>query len=828
MSALVTSRRGFLCKVAATSGVFMLGASVPISRAQPQLHEPLRVFPYHPDIFLKIDLDAANDTRVTLICKHLEMGQGVVTGLATLIAEELDVAWNQMKFELAEAALSPRFRDQLLPLPPYVNLVYLLQATGGSTSTREAWTQMRQVGAAARAMLIAEAAKQWSVPAAEINVKDGKIIHGAKQQPLAKFAKDAMRNQLLPTEIKLKERPDWRLIGASEPLRRLDSEDKTDGTAQFAFDYPRRDASLRDRVLTVVVCRPNKFGARVPSSFSAGETLASLRKKFGDVVVDVKSLPSGIAIYAKHTWAAIEARKALKIDWDYGEAEPRSTEDIFEEYRGLFAETPASAEPGSIWQAENVGNATAALAGAKEENTVHADFMFPFLAHAPMEPLNCTVEPTPEGVKISSGCQMQTVDKLIAARELFGLNVNNLVPDLHDLSTRKWMEGARNFFGNLLGSAENVLSAVQNKITINTMLAGGSFGRRGTLSSDLITEACHAAKAIGGRTAIHLVRTREDDIQGGFYRPMVMHRVRAALTPDHRSIAGWSHQLASKSIFTEVTSIDIVDDAIRKIYIEGGFDKSTVEGVKDTPYAIENFEVLQYKPRPTSVPVTWWRSVGNSHTAFVMETIMDELAVLSGKGPFQFRRDLLPQERDRAVLDRVYKESQWATWPKDKGRGHGVAFHFSFETRVAMVAEVILGDPDKGKVVKVDRIVAAVDVGTAVNPDIVKAQVEGAVGFALSSVLRNQITLRDGVVQQSNFDDYEPTRMREMPQVEVHIIESPENEPPRPPTGIGEPPVPVVAPAIGNAIADALVSWGRKREWLHTLPFNYTTPLPEA
>jgi isoquinoline 1-oxidoreductase beta subunit len=399
-----------------------------------------------------------------------------------------------------------------------------------------------------------------------------------------------------------------------------------------------------------------------------------------------------------------------------------------------------------------------------------------------MEPLNCTIELTDKGADIWSGCQLQTVDQLAAAHEL-------------GFTLEPW------------------------KVKINTMLAGGSFGRRGAPAADLVVEACRAARAIGLPVPVHLVWTREDDIQGGYYRPMVMHHVKAGWTADG-GISGWQHQLASKSIFTEATSLGALEN---KLIFDAykNFDDSTVEGVEGTQYAIDNFEVRQHNVTTPAVPVTWWRSVGNSHTAFVMETMVDELAHRAEKDPVEFRLGLLKDPRDQAVLNLVREKSKWDTWQKAERRGHGIAFHYSFRTRVAMVAEVTLGEADN--TVTVDRIVAAVDVGTAINPDIVRAQVEGAVGFALSMVLRNQITLRDGKVEQSNFDDYEPTRMREMPKVKVCIVDSKED-----PSGIGEPGVPPVAPAIGNAIADARARLTGKRTYCYELPLGYATPLPKA
>jgi isoquinoline 1-oxidoreductase beta subunit len=370
------------------------------------------------------------------------------------------------------------------------------------------------------------------------------------------------------------------------------------------------------------------------------------------------------------------------------------------------------------------------------------------------------MELSADGAEIWAGSQLQTIDQVVVAQ---------------------------------------VLGLKPEQVKINTLLAGGSFGRRGNPVGDWVAELSFASKAIAGRAPVHLVWTREDDIKGGFYRPMVLHRVRAGLTADGR-ISGWQHQLVSKSIFAGTP--------FESALVKNGLDPSSVEGVSDTDYAIDDFDVRQHNVT-TPLPVLWWRSVGNSHTAFAMETMIDELAVLAGKDPVAFRLALLAHDpRDVAVLRLAADKSEWNNAPAGAGRGRGVAFHHSFGTRVAMVAEVAVD----GQAIKVERIISAVDAGVPVNPDVIAAQIEGSIGFALSTVLRNQITLRDGVVQQSNFDDYEPTRMREMPKVEVHIVNSIDQ-----PSGIGEPGLPPVAPAVGNAVAAAT---GKR---LHRLPLGLTT-----
>jgi isoquinoline 1-oxidoreductase subunit beta len=705
MTVLNPNRRAFLRGAAASAASFVLSTWVPFGRqAQAQEGAPPQGI-FDPNVFIRVD----PDNTVTVLSKHFEMGQGITTGLCTLVAEELDADWAQMRFAFAPANAAL-----------YNNLLFgPVQATGGTTSTIEAWLQMRQVGAAARQMFVAAAAAQWNVPAAEITVLKGTIIHGARATGFGALAVDAMR-QPVPAAVPLKSPKDWTLIGTRLP--RLDSVMKTTGIATFALDV------RRPGMLTVVVLHPPAFGATV---HAVDDTAA--RKVRG--VVDVQNLPTGVAVYATDTWAAIEGRKALQVSWDKSTAETRSTDQIFAEYRSRLA------EPGLL--AVSRGNARVAL--QQTAKTVNFEFTFPYLAHAPMEPLNCTMELGQNGAEIWSGCQLQTIDQAVAA---------------------------------------HVLGLRPEQVKINTLLGGGSFGRRGNPSADWVVELSLAAKAIGGRAPVHLVWTREDDIKGGFYRPMVLHRVHAGVD-DAGKITGWQHQLVSKPIF--------VGTPFEASSVKDGLDATSVEGVADTDYAISDFDVRQHNVN-TKLPVLWWRSIGNTHTAFVMETVIDALAQLAGKDPVAFRLALLQHdERDIAVIRLAADKADWDNpLPAGQGRGRGFAFHHSFGTRVAMVAEVTM----KGDAVTVDRMVAAVDLGVVINPDIVVAQIEGAIGFALSMVLRNEITLRDGVVVQSNFDDYEPTRMREMPKVEVHIVHSADA-----PTGIGEPGLPPVAPAIGNAVA---------------------------
>ncbi|HTS13718.1 MAG TPA: xanthine dehydrogenase family protein molybdopterin-binding subunit [Candidatus Limnocylindrales bacterium] len=716
------TRREFMKTASAAAGAFILGAYLPAwTRAFAQEGGPPQGV-YTPNLFLKIDAD----NSVTLLSKHLDMGQGIVTGLATLVAEELGVEWSQMKVEFAPNDASI-----------YNNLFFgPVQATGGSTSTAEAWDQMRKVGAAARMMFVAAASSKWNVPAGEITVSKGTLSHGSgKRATFGELAVEAMK-QAVPAEVPLKPAKDWDLIGTRLP--RLDSKGKCTGTTTYTMDI------RRPGMLTAVVKRPEHFGATV-QSFDDSEA----RKIEG--VVDVVRISRGVAVVAQDTWSAIRGAEALKVNWDKTHAETRSTHEIMGEYRELAKQRGLSAL--------NRGNPAAGIGGSAK--TVDLEFSIPYLAHAPMEPLNCVMELHGDSAEIWSGCQLQSIDQIVAAQVL------GLKPD---------------------------------QIKIHTLYAGGSFGRRGNPIGDWTLETAEICKATHGRAPIHLVWTRDDDIKGGFYRPMVLHQVKAGVNAQGR-IAGWQHNVVSQSIF--------MGTPFERMAVKDGIDSSMVEGIIDTSYAIPDMAVEVHNAK-SPVPVLWWRSVGHSHTGFVMETMIDELAHAAGKDPVALRLELLAgQPRDAAVVRLAAEKAGWERpFPNGHGRGRGFAYHYSFNTRVAMVAEV----STTPETVQVDRIVAAVDCGVAVNPDVVTAQLEGAIGFALSAALRNRITLSDGIVEQRNFDDYEPTRMREMPKVEVHIVKSTER-----PSGIGEPGVPTVAPAVGNAYFAAT---GKR---LHSLPFDLKT-----
>jgi isoquinoline 1-oxidoreductase beta subunit len=715
-----TSRRSFLKATAATAGALVLGTFVRFERATAA--DPVKGV-FDPNVFLKI----GKDNSVTLLIKHFEMGQGVTTGLATLVAEELDADWAQMRFEFAP--INAKLYNNLLFGP--------VQATGASSSIANSWEQMRQVAAAARLMFVTAAASTWAVPATEITVEKGIVSHQRSRRRAAfgELVSAAMAVPV-PSQVHLKAPSEWKLIGTRVP--RLDSVAKTAGRAEYASDV------RRPGMLTAVIRRPDQFGA-VVASFDSSDA----KKVPG--VVDVVQIPSGIAVLGRDTWSAMRGREALKVTWDTSKAETRSTSEMLNEYRQL---TTAN---GLVTMTR--GDATAGLGRAVK--TVEAEFLFPFLAHAPMEPLNGIIEFRGDSAEIWSGCQFQSGDQNTAARVL------GLKPD---------------------------------QVKINTYLGGGSFGRRAVPVGDWTAELAALAKAVNGRAPVQIVWTREDDLKGGFYRPLVLHQVRAGVDKDGQP-SGWQHRIVSKPIF--------LGTPLERAFIKEGVDRTSVEGASDTPYAVADYSVEVVNAK-SAVPVLWWRSVGHSHTAQVMESMIDELAHLAAQDPVAYRLSLLRNApRHAATLRLAADKAEWGK-PLSSGRGRGAAVHQSFGTRVAMIAEVSAGHD----AIKVDRIVAAVDCGVAVNPDIITAQIEGAVGFALSSVFRNQITLTNGMVDQGNFDDYEPTRMSEMPRVEVHLVPSEAA-----PTGIGEPGLPPLAPAIANAVFAAT---GKR---LRSLPLDIKTAI---
>ncbi|CAE6721969.1 Isoquinoline 1-oxidoreductase subunit beta [Paraburkholderia nemoris] len=676
---------------------------------------------FAPNAFLRV----APDNSVTVIAKHVEMGQGAYTGIATIVAEELDANWQDVRVESAPADAKR-----------YANLAFgTIQGTGGSSAMANSWMQLREAGAKARAMLVSAAAAQWQVPASELTTLDGSVHHAATNRTATYGSLASAAARLpVPDTVTLKSPKDFRLIGHQLP--RVDVPPKTNGTAQFTLDvtFPG--------MLVALLQRPPLFGATV-KSFDASAAKAV------PGVVSVVQVPGGVAVVAKGFWAAKQGRDALKVEWDDSKAEKRSSDAIMAEYRQL-AEQPGMS-------ARKDGDATKALAGAVKK--ISASYAFPYLAHAPMEPLDAVVKLTADSCEIWAGDQFQTVDQANAAHAA-GLD--------------------------------------PQQVKIHTLYAGGSFGRRANTQSDYIVEAVSIAKALGANgTPVKLQWTREDDIHGGLYRPMYFHKLDAGLSADGK-LVGWRHRIVGQSI--------LAGTPFASVMVKNGIDGTSVEGAANLAYAIPNVSV-ELTTTQTGVPVLWWRVVGSSHTAFAVEAFMDEAAHAARKDPFVFRRDLLAHEpRMRGVLELAAQKAGWdPAKPLPKGRGRGIAVAEAFKTFVAQVAEVSV---DKDGNVKVERVVCAVDCGTPINPDVIAAQMEGGIGFGLGAALHSAITLKDGKVEQNNFDGYQVLRFAEMPKVEVHIVQSGEA-----PTGVGEPGVAPVGPAVANAIFAAT---GRR---IHSLPF---------
>ncbi|HEV7250254.1 MAG TPA: xanthine dehydrogenase family protein molybdopterin-binding subunit [Shinella sp.] len=690
-----STRRGFLAGVGLVIGVAIapkvLRASPTGTPAggSPEL-QPLNAF-------VKI----GTDDTVTILSKHIEFGQGPFTGLATLVAEELDADWSQMR-----AVHSPT--DNKI----YANLAFGLQGTGGSSSIANAYEQMRKAGATARAMLVAAAAQEWNVPAAEITVEKGRMRHVAsgKESGFGAFAEKA-KEQVVPQEPKLKDPKDFALIGTDLP--KLDTREKINGTAIFTLDI------TPDNLLVAVVAHPKHFGATV-KSFDDSEA----RKIKG--VVDVKQIPQGIAVYADNTFTALKGRDALRIEWDLGKAETRSSSELAAEYARHFA------QPGI--EATNTGNVATAF---QQEGlqTIEADIVFPFLAHAPMEPLDAVFIKAADGsVDIYNGAQFPGFDQQVAAE---------------------------------------ILKLDETKVRVNTQLAGGSFGRKAQFGSPYMQEAAMVYAAIGGDRPFKHMWTREDDIQGGFYRPMYAHRMRGAIDAEGR-ITAWEQIIVGQSIMAKAD-----------------LDSTSVEGASNLPYQIPNLKVTSHNIT-LPIPPLWWRSVGHTHTGFAVETFVDELLTRVGRDPVEGRLALLDKaSRHAGVLRKAAEMADWGAAPPE-GRARGVAVVESFGSFVAQVAEVSVGSDGAPRV---HKVWCAVDCGVAVNPNIIKAQMEGGIGYGLGAVLFDAVMLgKGGKIMQSNFHDYRSIRINEMPDVAVEIIKSAES-----PTGVGEPGVPPIGPAVADA-----------------------------
>jgi isoquinoline 1-oxidoreductase beta subunit len=700
------SRRSFLKGSAALGGSLVVGFFVPgamkrFALAQEPPATPAALPPMNA--FLRI----GTDESVTVLLAHSEMGQGIWTTLPMMVNEELDADWKHIRVEHAPAA------------DVYHSPVFPIQMTGGSTTTWSELDRYRQVGALARTLLVSAAATQWGVPVGECHAEKGWVHHGEKKASYGSLAAAAAQLKA-PEHVELKAPETWKIIG--KPMRRLDTPEKITGRAKFGMDVQMPG------MLTATVAHSRTFGGKVKSfDATAAKAVKGVREVF--------EVPMGVAVVADHFWAAKKGRDALKIDWDSG---PNAGVDSVA-LRESYCEQGRS-KTGA--EASSAGDAVKALA-ASEAPKVAGEYSLPYLAHAPMEPLNCTVRHGAGGVEVWTGTQFQSVDQQQVAA-IFGVQ--------------------------------------PEQVAIHTAFLGGGFGRRANLASDFVVEAAHVAKKLPPDQAVKLVWTRDDDIRGGYYRPLAVHCLEGTLDADGKP-AAWRHRIVSQSIVAGSPFAGM---------IKNGIDPTVVEGASDSPYVkgIPHYKVELHTVAP-GVPVLWWRSVGHSHTAFAVESFVDEMAHAAKREPLEFRRALLAESpRVLAVLELAAAKADWGK-PLPAGRARGIAVHESFGSIVSHVAEVSVDD---GRI-RVHRVVCAIDCGVCVNPLGVAAQMESCVAFGLGATLFSELTLKDGQVVESNFHDYRILRLHEMPKVEVHIVPSHEKS-----GGAGEPGTPPVAPAVANAV----------------------------
>lgn len=602
------------------------------------------------------------------------------------------------------------------------------QGTGGSSAISNSWMQLRTAGAAARAMFVSAAAAKWGVPAGEITVLNGVLSHASgKQAGFGELIEEAAK-VAPPAEPKLKDPKTFTLIG-QDRVRRKDSRAKSNGTAKYT-----QDVQLPD-MLIAMVAHPPKFGATV-KSFDAAEA----KKVPG--VTDVFKIPSGVAVVANSTYAAKLGRDALKVEWDEAKAEKRGSAQILAEFKDYASGKTAAPEKTKWGGFDSKGDAAQAAAGA---NALEIAYDFPYLSHATMEPMNCVAMIGKGPPKLIFGSQSPTLDQMNTAR---------------------------------------IALALPGSVEIETLFAGGSFGRRSNFQSDYVVECVHIAKKVGKGRPVKLVWTREDDQRSGYFRPLTHHTVRITTDKDGFP-ATWRHRIVTQSILKGAPPGSPGGK---------GVDFTAVEGVMGSPYLKATPVVdAQLLTPDVGVPVLWWRSVGATHTAYVMEHTVDQLAKRAGKDPVEYRRALYTKagaNRHLAVLNLAAEKAGWTT-PAPAGWTRGVAVHESFGSVVAQVAEVKV----ENGVPKVGRVVTAIDCGTAISPDQVAAQMEGGTCYGLSAALFGNITLTGGAVDQANFDSYRVLRNSEAPTVETYIVPSANK-----PSGVGEPGTPVIGPAVANAL----------------------------
>ena len=646
-------------------------------------------------------INVSPNEKIAILISKSEMGQGVVTSLSMLAAEELECDWKQIHTEFAPAA------------KVYFDPVFGMQGTGGSQSVHSGWVPMRTAGATAREMLIAAAAQKWGVDASECHAENGAVIHTASKRRLTYGSVAETASKLTPpANVKLKDPSEFKVIG--KPAKRLDTPDKVCGKAMFGIDA-RRPGMLHAAVLRCPI-----FGGKV-ASFDASKAKALPGVK------DVIQISTGVAVVADNTWTAFQGKKALNVTWDEGPNAGVSSGSIFKAFE------ERAEKPGVVSRKE--GDAAAAMASAGQK--IEAVYRVPYEAHATMEPMNCLADVQADRVDIWAPTQFQTPAQGIAA---------------------------------------GIAGVKPEQSFVHTTYLGGGFGRRGW--SDFVTDACEVSKAM--KAPVQVTWTREDDMQHDYYRPASYIKMAAGLDAN-----------GNPSAFTARVACDSIMNWFFPGSVKNGMDSSSVEGVSDIAYDIPNI-LVDYQLVSGPVPMGFWRSVGASQNGFFSESFIDELAVAAKKDPYEYRKALLGKKpRHLGVLNLAAEKAGW-NQPLPKGMYRGIAVLEAFATYVAEVAEISI---DKDKNVKVHRIVCALDCGRVVNPGIIEQQAMSAMVFGLTQTLKGEITIDNGRVVQANFDTYEPLRLNECPKMEVYIVPSTET-----PTGMGEPAVPPVAPAVCNAI----------------------------
>ena len=708
----VVSRRTFLSVSLVAGSGLLVSFHVPGLTRVPQKAAPA----FAPNAFIRIERDG----RIVLIMHKVEMGQGTYTSMPMILAEELEVDLRQVRLEHA---------------PPddarYAEPFFGVQETGGSTSVRGNWEPLRRAGATTRALMIAAAAATWHVDPTTCAAASGRVIHRPSGKSLGYGELiDAAAKLPTPKDVPLKSPKEFKLIGT--PAKRLDAPDKVTGKARFGIDVQIPGM----KIATLAACPV--FGGKL-ASLDSTKTLAI------PGVRQVVRLDDAVAVVADHMWAAQQGLAALEIRWDEGPNAKLTTADLIHD----LAE--ASERTGHV--ARSDGNVEQAMADAVQK--VEAVYEVPFLAHATMEPVNCTVHVRPDGCDLWVGTQVPTLTQTAAAK---------------------------------------VTGLSKDQVRVHNHLLGGGFGRR--LEVDFIVRSVQIAQHVTG--PVKVVWTREEDIQHDMYRPYYYDRIAAGLNKHGVPIA-WTHKVVGSSILDRVV-FHLFPKNLRVLRAAGvhqlvasvkGLDTDAVEGAAEPPYALPNIRVEYVRQEPRGIPTAFWRGVGPTHNIFVVESFIDELAIRAGRDPVAYRRALLDAPRARAVLDVAAREAGWGQ-PLPPGSGRGVALLHAFGSYIAQVAQVRVAPTGE---VRVERVVAAVDCGIIVNPDTVRAQLEGGITFGISAALFGEITFRNGRVEQRNFNDYRVLRINEVPTIDVHLVASGEA-----PGGIGEPGTSAVMPAVANAI----------------------------